>query len=58
LEDEKTKEVHTDIGIPAAPYVHEHYCERLTQENQVYKQAKDLQWVVKEIHQITTGGQA
>lgn len=42
LENEQTKEVHADVGVPAAPDIHQHYRESLAQEHQVYKQAKKL----------------
>lgn len=48
LEDEEPEEVHADVGVPAAPHVHQHDGEGLPQEHQVHKQPKKLPWLVKE----------
>lgn len=49
MELEDAEEVHADQGIASRPHVHQHYGERLAQEQQIHKRSEDLeQWNEKE----------
>jgi len=47
LEVQKSEEVHPDKRISSWPDIYQHYCECMSQEQQIDKECKSL-WIVKE----------